>query len=72
MTKETYGRVTYKGKHEPRQYTVWRVLGPAGPEERLTVTGLPAVRAAVLGCWDWEVHNDKGERVYDRFIFAEK
>ena len=33
MTKQDYDAKVYIGKHEKHEYRVWRVLGPAGPEE---------------------------------------
>ena len=56
MTKEEYAKShIYKGKHEAKRYIIWRVLGPAGPAEYITVTGLNAAKEAVKGCWDWEI-----------------
>lgn len=54
----------YQGKHEKRWYMVWRVLGPAGPEEKIKVYGREAARQAVIGCWDWVVRDfETGEEV---------
>ena len=56
MTKEKYTEShIYIGKHEPKQYEVWRVLGPAGPQERFVVHSLDQAKEAIKGCWDWEV-----------------
>lgn len=64
MTREQYianmRPEEYIGKHEKKNYKVWRVLGPAGPAETITVYGLDAVKAAVQGCWDWEVKDMYG------------
>lgn len=53
----------YKGKHEPKSYYIWRVIGPAGPEERFKVYGLKAAKEAILGCWDYEIHDENGKDV---------
>lgn len=56
MTKEKYKDThIYVGKHEPKDYVVWRVLGPAGPEEYFVVTGFDNAKQAIIGCWDWEI-----------------
>ena len=56
MTKEQYVEShIYVGKHEPKNYIVYRVLGPAGPEDYQFITGLDNVKEAIKGCWDWEV-----------------
>ena len=59
MTKDSYNkyhsRPQYVGRHEKKWYNVWRVLGPAGPEERFPVYGLDEAREAIKGCWDYEV-----------------
>ena len=51
----------YVGKHEKKFYYVWRVLGPAGPEEKLVVYGFDAAQESVKGCWDWEITPAGGE-----------
>lgn len=63
MDRETYEKTHYVGKHEQKDYNVWRVLGPAGPEERFTVHGLAAAKEAVKGCWDWEVTRADGKEI---------
>ena len=63
MTKEKWAELNYVGKHEKRKYVVWRVLGPAGPTDTLTVLGLDAVKEAISGCWDWEVTDPNGKEV---------
>lgn len=66
MTKATYDKYTYpeeyvpkhaaklayKPKHAVKQYSVYRVLGPAGPEQKFTVYGTKAAEEAIRGCWD--------------------
>ena len=55
---------TYRAKHEKRWYSVWRVLGPAGPEETIQVYGRDEAREAVKGCWDWCVRDlETGEEL---------
>ena len=63
MTREEYNNKVYVGKHEPKKYFVWRVISPAGPEERFMVVGIRAARREILGCWDYEVHNEQGQDV---------
>lgn len=66
MDRNTYDKFhyeEYKPKHAKQWYNVWRVLGPAGPEERIPVLGIEEAKKAVLGCWDWEVTDTKGELV---------
>ena len=67
MTKETWNKyhptAKYVGKHEKQWYNVWRVLGPAGPEQRFPVYGRDDAKEAVRGCWDWEVTTMTGEIV---------
>lgn len=60
MTYEKYKETHYVGKYEKKKYKVWRVLGPAGPSETITVYGLDAAKTAVQGCWDWEVKDMQG------------
>lgn len=56
---------TYKGKHEKRWYTVWRVLGPGGPEETIQVFGRDEAIKATLGCWDWCVKDtETGKEIF--------
>lgn len=74
MTKEAFNKYhnipsvnpvsEYKGKHEKQWYNVWRVIGPAGPQERFCVYGMDAVKKSILGCWDWEVTDEKGALVH--------
>lgn len=59
---------TYTGKHEKKHYNVWRVLGPAGPEETFTVYGIEEAGKAILGCWDWEVTAMNGNTVEDSVL----
>ncbi len=40
MTVDTYNKYNtpqYRGKHEKQWYNVYRVLGPAGPEENIRI-----------------------------------
>ena len=53
----------YKSKHEKKWYNVWRVLGPAGPQEVLPAFGLGEAKELIKGCWDWEVTTETGEIV---------
>jgi len=56
VTKEKYKDThCYKGKHEPQEYGIYVVAGPAGGEYKFTVTGMEEVRKAIVGAWDWEV-----------------
>ena len=70
MTQEQYRKLhcqtEYIGKHEKKEeYIVWRVLGPAGPIDRIKVSGIHNVREAILGCYDWEVTRaDTGELLH--------
>ena len=75
MTREEYRKLmefihndAYKGKHEMKTYTVWRVLGPAGPEQTLYVDGLNQAREAVRGCWDWVVTDPEGVEITSKVI----
>lgn len=71
MTKETYNKFcsdNYIGKHEMKQYTIWRVLSAAGPEETFTVIGLNEVYKNILGTWDWEVRDERGNIVPEKVI----
>lgn len=64
MTKETYLEshdLPYIGKHAKKWYDVWRVLGPAGPEETISVYGLDEAKKAVEGCWDYEITRYDGK-----------
>lgn len=67
MTKETYDKFThpemYVPKHAPKWYSIYRVLGPTGPEEKFYVYGRKAAEEAILGCWDWSIETLKGEPV---------
>ena len=54
MTKEDYVSKVYVGKHEKHKYKVWRVLGPAGPEEDIIVYGKEELKEAITGTWDYE------------------
>ena len=45
----------YAGKHEKKWYNVYRVVGPAGPEEQFQVYGIDEARKTVQGCWDYEI-----------------
>ena len=66
MNKATYIEkhdVPYIGKHAKKMYKVYRVLGPAGPEEILEAYGLDEVRQLISGCWDWEVVTLDGKEV---------
>jgi len=53
----------YKPKHMKQWYKVWRVLGPAGPQEVLPAFGLEEAKKLIKGCQDWEVTNMTGEVV---------
>lgn len=53
----------YEPKHGMKLYYVWRVLGPAGPQETICVYGIDNVKQAILGCWDWEVSTADGKVV---------
>ena len=66
MTKETYDKhhKEYIGKHEKKLYNIWRVLGPAGPQESFCVYGIGRAREAVKGCWDYEVTTIDGKVVH--------
>lgn len=55
MTKQDYTSKVYVGKHEKHEYRVWRVHGPAGPVEVITVHGKQELNNAVVGMWDYEV-----------------
>lgn len=73
MSKEEYAHThlnkEYVGKHAPKQYQVWRVLGPAGPEETIYVEGLKKANELTMGCWDWEVRNSEtGEYIKDEVL----
>ena len=73
MTKEVWGKyhnlpAEYVGKHGPRYYSVYRVLGPAGPEENMLVYGIDAVKDAIRGCWDYEVCNLNGKVIDERLL----
>lgn len=65
MTTEKYHEMhdEYVGKHEKKLYTVWRVLGPAGPQEQFDVLGLDEAIQATIGCWDWEVKDKVTGRI---------
>lgn len=66
MTRETYEKYhnsDYVGKHEKQWYNVYRVLGPAGPEERFPVYGKDEAKRMIAYCWDWEVTDTKGDIV---------
>lgn len=69
MTRETYEKHhqgEYTGKHGPKWYNVWRVIGPAGPEEELMVYGIKEAAKAVEGCWDYTVSEMNREIVSER------
>ena len=55
MTKQDYDAKVYIGKHEKHEYRVWRVHGPAGPQEIVTVHGKKELKEATKGMWDYEV-----------------
>lgn len=58
MTREKYNNYcsnVYRGKHEQKDYLVYRVLSAGGPEQRIQVQGFDNAKAAIAGCWDWEV-----------------
>ena len=68
MTKEKWNQLNnveeeYVGKHAPKTYMVWRVLGPAGPQETIYVQGLDNAKQAILGCWDWEITSETGQPI---------
>ena len=65
MTQEQYSAVhnTYIPKHAKKWYTVYRVLGPAGPEVTETVLGLDEVKSLIRGCWDWDIFDMNGNPV---------
>ena len=68
MTAEGYLRKKhedkeYKGKHTAKLYSVWRVVGPAGPQERFDIMGFDNAKKAVDGCWDYEVKDMQGRVV---------
>ena len=66
MTKNDYDAKVYVGKHEKHEYRVWRVYGPAGPEETITVFGKEALKKATKGMWDYEVADiTAGDAMYD-------
>ena len=67
MDKETFdkfhfgkhaSKTPYKPKHERKWYVVYRVLGPAGPEETFPVYGFDNAKEAVKGCWDYDITLD--------------
>ena len=72
MTKETWDRLhhptEYVGKHAPKWYNVWRVLGPAGPQQEFLAYGLEEVKKAVKGCWDYEVTTTDGQLIDERLL----
>ena len=45
----------YIPKHAAQWYNVWRVLGPAGPQEIVPAYGLDEARRLTVGCWDAEI-----------------
>ena len=45
----------YVGKHAKKWYRVWRVLGPAGPQEETFIFGRQEAEELCVGCWDWEI-----------------
>ena len=61
MTRDEYlsvsGLLKYTGRHEQRDYRVWRVLGPAGPVQEFNVHGIQAAADAIVGGYDYEVTN---------------
>lgn len=61
---------TYKGKHEAKLYHIWRVIGPAGPEEMFVVYGIKFAKEAILGCWDFEVRDENGKDVTWAVIYG--
>lgn len=74
MTRSTYDKYhdspdPYVPKHAKKWYNVWRVLGPAGPEERFPVLGAEEARQAIKGCWDWEVTDTSGNLVPDSLLY---
>lgn len=58
----------YTPKHAKKLYRVYRVLGPAGPEESFDVYGIDKVREVILGCWDWDVTDEHGYPVDPRIV----
>ena len=60
---------SYKGKHEQHEYTVWRVLGPAGPTETVKVKGKEELREALIGTWDAEIRDEKGYELSQQALF---
>ncbi|MBP5565054.1 MAG: hypothetical protein J6X45_04970 [Lachnospiraceae bacterium] len=66
MDRNTYDRYhyeVYEGRHAKKWYNVRRVFVPNGPEERIVVLGLEDARLAVLGCWEYQITDTKGEVV---------
>lgn len=58
------------GRHEKKQYNVWRVLGPAGPVETFSVYGIQAAAEAIYGTWDFEVTDPAGNNVPTHLLYA--
>lgn len=68
---ETYVRPEqYAGKHFKKYYNVWRVVGPAGPEEQFSVEGLDKAAEAVYGMWDAEVTDMSGRVISPYVVLA--
>lgn len=67
MTREQYianiRPDEYIGKHELKNYNIWRVQGPAGPQERFSVCGLEKAAEYTLGCWDYSVTDMNGKDI---------
>jgi len=73
MTKQDYDAKVYIGKHEKHEYRVWRVLGPAGPEEVITVHGKEELSKAITGMWDYEVADiTAGEQLEETWYMPAK
>ena len=68
MTKETYDKYNKVGKHEKKWYSVWRVLGPGGPEDAMSVYGLENAAKYTSGCWDYTVRRPDGTFVPENII----
>ena len=61
--RTTTTEVNYVPKHAAQWYNVWRVLGPAGPQESMQAYGLEEVRYLISGCHDYEVTTLDGKEV---------
>ncbi len=65
MTKEKYQDVKglYEGKHAPKEYHVWMVIGPAGPIIERNIWGLDQAKQFVRGSWDHEIRRVEDGRI---------